>query len=99
VELTSSPDGMLKKSVYGIMQGMLFRQLRAVNMSPEVCGWATLCCKFDKFRREMEKRFNEHLCSYTSIKHAVVVDSDIDVYDMEQVEWAKLKVLEVIKGS
>ena len=62
---------------------------KAVNMTLGGCGWLHCVVSVEKFRDGDGK--NVLLAVFAanpSIKHAVVVDSDIDVYDMNQVEWA-----------
>ena len=44
---------------------------------------------FDKFREGDPKNVLMAIfAAHPSLKHAVVVDSDIDPFDMQQVEWA-----------
>lgn len=63
--------------------------VKAVNMTTGGCGWLHCVVGFDKFREGDGKNILMSIfAANPSIKHAVVVDSDIDVYDMEQVEWA-----------
>jgi UbiD family decarboxylase len=63
--------------------------VKAVNMTPGGCGWLHCIVSFEKFREGDGKNVLMSIfAANTSIKHAIVVDSDINVYDMEQVEWA-----------
>ncbi|MDQ1279650.1 MAG: trans-anhydromevalonate 5-phosphate decarboxylase [Thermoproteota archaeon] len=63
--------------------------VKAVNMTLGGCGWLHCVVGFDKFREGDGKNILMSVfAANPSIKHAIVVDSDIDVYDMEQVEWA-----------
>jgi UbiD family decarboxylase len=62
---------------------------KAVNMTLGGCGWLHCIVSVEKFRDGDGKNvLMSVFAANPSIKHAVVVDSDIDVYDMNQVEWA-----------
>jgi len=63
--------------------------IKSINMTIGGCGWLHCIVSLEKFREGDGK--NVLLAVFAanpSIKHAVVVDSDIDVYDMNQVEWS-----------
>ncbi len=63
--------------------------VRGVNMTLGGMGWLHCVVSFEKFREGDPKNVLMAIfAAHTSMKHAVVVDSDIDPYDMEQVEWA-----------
>jgi UbiD family decarboxylase len=63
--------------------------VRGVNMSTGGMGWLHCVVSFEKFREGDPKNVLMAIfAAHPSLKHAVVVDSDIDPYDMEQVEWA-----------
>jgi len=63
--------------------------VKAVNMTVGGRGWLHCVVSFDKFGDGDGKNVLMAIfAANPSIKHAVVVDSDIDVYDMAQVEWA-----------
>ena len=60
-----------------------------VNINPGGCSWIHSIVKIDKQneddgKKALEAAFKGH----TSMKHAFVVDSDIDIYDPLSVEWA-----------
>jgi len=62
---------------------------KAVNMTLGGCGWLHCVVSVEKFRDGDAKNvLMAVFAANPSIKHAVVVDSDIDVYKMEEVEWA-----------
>ena len=62
---------------------------KAVNMTLGGCGWLHCVVSVEKFRDGDAKNVLMAIfAANPSIKHAVVVDSDIDVYNMEEVEWA-----------
>jgi len=63
--------------------------VRAVNLSIGGCGWLHAIISIQKQTDGDPK--NVLLAAFSahpSLKHAVVVDSDIDVYNLEEVEWA-----------
>ena len=63
--------------------------VRGVNMTTGGCGWLHCVVSFEKFREGDPKNVLMAIfAAHPSLKHAVVVDSDIDPFDMEQVEWA-----------
>jgi UbiD family decarboxylase len=60
-----------------------------VNIDPGGCSWLHAIVKIDKRREEdgklaIEGAFEGH----RSLKHAYIVDKDIDIYDPYDVEWA-----------
>jgi len=81
----------------------------AVNLSGGGCGWLHAVISIEKQTEGDGK--NALLAAFSahpSLKHAVVVDSDIDVYNLEEVEWAiatrfqadkDLLVIRNIRGS
>ncbi|MBS7652539.1 MAG: UbiD family decarboxylase [Candidatus Bathyarchaeia archaeon] len=63
--------------------------VREVNMTRGGCGWLHCVVSLEKFREGDPKNVLMAIfAAHPSLKLAVVVDSDIDPYDMEQVEWA-----------
>lgn len=63
--------------------------VRGVNMTLGGMGWLHCVVSFEKFREGDPKNVLMAIfAAHPSLKHAVVVDSDIDPYNMEQVEWA-----------
>jgi 2,5-furandicarboxylate decarboxylase 1 len=63
--------------------------VRGVNMTAGGMGWLHCVVSFEKFREGDPKNVLMAIfAAHPSLKHAVVVDSDINPYDMEQVEWA-----------
>ena len=63
--------------------------VRGVNMTVGGMGWLHCVVSFEKFREGDPKNVLMAIfAAHPSLKHAIVVDSDIDPYDMEQVEWA-----------
>ena len=64
-------------------------RVKAVNLSEGGCGWLHAIVSIDKLvdgdaKNALAAVFSAH----PSLKHAVVVDTDIDVYDLNTVEWA-----------
>ena len=63
--------------------------VRGVNMTLGGMGWLHCVVSFEKFREGDPKNVLMAIfAAHPSLKHAVVVDSDIDPYDMREVEWA-----------
>ncbi len=63
--------------------------VRGVNMTLGGSGWLHCVVSFEKFKEGDPKNvLLAVFAAHPSLKHAVVVDSDIDPFDMEQVEWA-----------
>jgi len=63
--------------------------VRGVNLTPGGMGWLHCVVSFEKFREGDPKNVLMAIfAAHPSLKHAVVVDSDIDPFDLEQVEWA-----------
>jgi len=63
--------------------------VKAVNLSIGGCGWLHAIISIDKLvdgdaKNALAAVFSAH----PSLKHAIVVDTDIDVYNSEMVEWA-----------
>jgi len=63
--------------------------VEAVNLSTGGCGWLHAIVSITKLadgdaKNALAATFSAH----PSLKHAVVVDTDIDVYDSDMVEWA-----------
>jgi UbiD family decarboxylase len=63
--------------------------VRGVNLTLGGMGWLHCVVSFEKVRDGDPKNvLMATFAAHPSLKHVVVVDSDIDPYDMEQVEWA-----------
>jgi len=63
--------------------------VRGVNMTLGGVGWLHCVVSFEKFREGDPKNVLMAIfAAHPSLKHAVVVDSDIDPYNMREVEWA-----------
>ena len=63
--------------------------VRGVNLTVGGMGWLHCVVSFEKFREGDPKNVLMAIfAAHPSLKHAVVVDSDIDPFDMQQVEWA-----------
>jgi len=63
--------------------------IKAVNLSSGGCGWLHAIVSIEKLvdgdaKNALVATFSAH----PSLKHAVVVDTDINVYNSEMVEWA-----------
>lgn len=63
--------------------------VRGVNLTLGGCGWLHCVVSLEKFREGDPKNVLMAIfAAHPSLKHAVVVDEDIDPFDMEMVEWA-----------
>jgi len=63
--------------------------VKAVNLSAGGCGWLHAIVSIDKLTDgDAKNALMAVFSAHPSLKHAVVVDTDIDVYDLEMVEWA-----------
>ncbi|MCD6242240.1 UbiD family decarboxylase [Candidatus Bathyarchaeota archaeon] len=84
-------------------------KVEAVNLSSGGCGWLHAIISIEKQTEGDGK--NALLAAFSahpSLKHAVVVDTDINVYNIEEVEWAiatrfqadkDLLIIKNIRGS
>lgn len=64
-------------------------EVEDVALSPGGCGWLHAMISIKKEKpddgsRAIEAAFRAH----SSLKHVVIVDSDIDIYDPQNIEWA-----------
>ena len=63
--------------------------LRAVSLTPGGCGWLHAVLSVDKQTEgDGKSAILAAFGAHPSLKHIVVVDSDIDVHDPGEVEWA-----------
>jgi len=77
------PEAMIWEAVSRVVP-----VVRAVNLSSGGCGWLHAIISIQKqtdgdAKNALMAAFSAH----PSLKHAIVVDTDIDVFDLEQVEW------------
>jgi UbiD family decarboxylase len=64
-------------------------RVKAVNLSSGGCGWLHAIISIEKQTDEDGKNaLMATFAAHPSLKHAVVVDSDINVFNSEEVEWA-----------
>jgi len=63
--------------------------VKAVNLSNGGCGWLHAMISIDKLvNGDAKNALAAVFSAHPSLKHVVVVDTDIDVYKPEMVEWA-----------
>jgi len=63
--------------------------MKAVNLSSGGCGWLHAIISIQKQTDgDSKNALMAAFAAHPSLKHAIVVDTDIDVFDLEQVEWA-----------
>ena len=61
----------------------------AVNLTVGGCGWLHAVVAIEKnVDGDAKNAIMAAFAAHPSLKHVVVVDPDVDVYDPEQVEWA-----------
>ncbi|MBX5326648.1 MAG: UbiD family decarboxylase [Candidatus Bathyarchaeia archaeon] len=61
----------------------------AVNLTSGGCGWLHAVVSIEKQKDgDAKNALTAIFGAHPSLKHAIVVDMDIDVYNMEEVEWA-----------
>jgi len=64
-------------------------RVRAVNLSAGGGGWLHAIISIEKQTEgDAKNALLAAFAAHPSLKHAIVVDSDINVYDLEEVEWA-----------
>jgi len=63
--------------------------VKAVNLSEGGCGWLHVIISIEKQKDgDAKNALMAAFGAHPSLKHAIVVDKDIDVYNIEEVEWA-----------
>jgi len=63
--------------------------VEAVNLSNGGCGWLHAVISIDKLvDGDAKNALTAAFSAHPSLKHAVVVDTDIDVFNPREVEWA-----------
>ena len=63
-------------------------EVKAVNLTKGGSGWLHAVISIKKQKEgDSKNALMAAFAAHPSLKHAVVVDSDIDVYDMDDVEW------------
>jgi 2,5-furandicarboxylate decarboxylase 1 len=64
-------------------------RVKAVNLSSGGCGWLHAIISIEKQRDgDGKNALMATFAAHPSLKHAVVVDTDINVFNPEKVEWA-----------
>lgn len=64
-------------------------RVKAVNLTMGGCGWLHAVISIEKqVEGDSKNALLAAFASHPSLKHAIVVDSDIDVFNPEEVEWA-----------
>jgi 2,5-furandicarboxylate decarboxylase 1 len=63
--------------------------VKAVNLSEGGCGWLHAIISIEKQKDgDGKNALMAAFGAHPSLKHAIVVDNDIDVYNIDEVEWA-----------
>ncbi len=64
-------------------------KVKAVNLSLGGCGWLHAVISIEKQSDgDAKNALLAAFAAHPSLKHAVVVDEDIDVFNLEEIEWA-----------
>lgn len=64
-------------------------KVKAVNLSVGGCGWLHAIISIEKQSEgDGKSALLAAFAAHPSLKHAVIVDSDINVFDLSEVEWA-----------
>ncbi len=91
------PSGMEHKLLMGLPREVMIWEavsrvvpsVKAVNLSSGGCGWLHAIISIKKQRDgDAKNAIMAAFGAHASLKHVVVVDTDIDVYDLSEVEWA-----------
>ncbi len=111
------PSGSEHKLLMGLPREVLIwksvlkvvPKVHAVNLSLGGSGWFHAVVSIEKqLEGDGKNALLAAFAAHPSLKHAVVVDSDIDVYDISDVEWAiatrfqareDLIIIENVRGS
>lgn len=63
--------------------------VKALNLSHGGCGWLHAVISIDKLvDGDAKNALTAAFSAHSSLKHAVIVDTDIDVFNPHEVEWA-----------
>jgi len=90
------PGGLEHKMLMGApREPTIFRKVNEVtrcldvNITPGGCSWLHAIVQIDKRSEEDgRKAIQAAFSGHSSLKHVAIVDTDIDIYDPAQVEWA-----------
>jgi len=64
-------------------------KVKAVNLSLGGCGWLHAIISIEKQTNgDAKNALLAAFAAHPSLKHAIIVDSDIDAFNLEEVEWA-----------
>lgn len=92
--LPGGPEHMLlmglprEAAIYEAVSRVVPR-VKAVNLSLGGCGWLHAVISIEKqMDGDAKNALLAAFAAHPSLKHAVVVDGDIDVFNPEEVEWA-----------
>ncbi|MFP3985026.1 MAG: UbiD family decarboxylase [Candidatus Bathyarchaeia archaeon] len=69
--------------------GNIVPKVKAVNLTSGGCGWLHAVVSIEKHKDgDAKNALMATFSAHPSVKHAVVVDADVDVYNSAEVEWA-----------
>ncbi len=90
------PGGLEHKILMGMpREPTIFREVNkvtkctGVTITPGGCSWLHAIVSIDKQNEdEGKKAIEAAFHGHKSLKHVVIVDKDIDIFNMQEVEWA-----------
>ena len=75
-------------AIYGAVSKVV-PKVKAVNLSVGGCGWLHAAISIEKQTEgDGKTALLAAFAAHPSLKHAIVVDSDIDIFNPEEIEWA-----------
>ncbi len=81
--------GLPRETLIWESVGKTVPSVEAVNLSAGGCGWLHAILSIEKqVDGDAKNALMAAFSAHPSLKHAIVVDTDIDVYNLEEVEWA-----------
>jgi len=81
--------GLPRETIIWEAVGKTVPLVKAVNLSAGGCGWLHAILSIEKqVDGDAKNALMAAFSAHPSLKHAIVVDTDIDIYNLEEVEWA-----------
>jgi len=81
--------GLPRETMIWEAVGKAVPSVKAVNLSSGGCGWLHAILSIEKqVDGDAKNALMAAFSAHPSLKHVVVVDADIDIYDLDEVEWA-----------
>ncbi len=81
--------GLPRETLIWESVGKTVPSVEAVNLSAGGCGWLHAILSIEKqVDGDAKNALMAAFSAHPSLKHAIVVDRDVDIYNLEEVEWA-----------